>query len=763
RIFKNYTVLYFIFSTLILLSIFWFFIIGKNLFLYEGYGGDSLHICWPLKSFVVNTIKDGSGFWGWELGIGTNILAVQADLMDPFNLFLLLFPQDSIVYGFVFMSIAKLSLSGYFFFCCLRLRGCRDKSALLLSLLFCVNTFALLWMCQFSYGTSYLYGIGILFGYEYYRVQKKPWLLMTFVFLLAIQSVYFLWIILVAVLIVALFDAIFMCKLKEGLLYIGKLFLWVLFGIALAAFLFLPQCWLLISNPRASGTVLPSFNLGNSYLYTSLYAKAWNGWGLGGYAVYGGFFSEPVYSASAICLLSLTQLFTKKLRTKKIVAVTIMIAFSLIFISFVSPIFNVFSQTTFRWTWLLLIPIFYGAAKVFSSWEETKQINVKTGAVTTIIMFACWILCLSYLIKYIKTPDSQAMGVADIMQIPEAVFANLMTAITFGIAGIALLVYRFSKKAFSVILVSVMIVIECVILPAQIINTRVPLSSQAVFEGTYYDGTMEAVEQIKGYENEQPYRIDKNYTSVHFDDALIQNYEGIKVYLPNNSPSYLEFSEVMGAEPSGIFIKGFDGRNTVQSLLGVRYVLSKTPNEIEGYELFGQNRDTYIFKNKYPLPFGYMYYSYTTEAEFLKASIDQKEQLLSQNAVIKEAPLLQITEKVLDNKESTTEALKKLSQSPLEVVSKNNSGLKGNICVKEDGILFISIGYDKGWSAKVDGVNKPVQCVNIGFCGIELSAGEHTIELKYEPPLMKAGIVVSCISIGILAGMFFFYRRRKKY
>ena len=44
---------------------------------------------------------------------------------------------------------------------------------------------------------------------------------------------------------------------------------------------------------------------------------------------------------------------------------------------------------------------------------------------------------------------------------------------------------------------------------------------------------------------------------------------------------------------------------------------------------------------------------------------------------------------------------------------------------------------------------------NIGFMGVELPAGDHDIELKYWPPGLTAGIVLSCIGIaGVVAVIF---------
>ena len=80
-------------------------------------------------------------------------------------------------------------------------------------------------------------------------------------------------------------------------------------------------------------------------------------------------------------------------------------------------------------------------------------------------------------------------------------------------------------------------------------------------------------------------------------------------------------------------------------------------------------------------------------------------------------------------------------------------------------MLFFSIPFDKGWSAKVDGKPENLLLINIGFTGLLLDKGVHTIELSFLPPYFYEGLYISIISgfifIFILIIKFFVSKKRK--
>jgi uncharacterized membrane protein YfhO len=70
------------------------------------------------------------------------------------------------------------------------------------------------------------------------------------------------------------------------------------------------------------------------------------------------------------------------------------------------------------------------------------------------------------------------------------------------------------------------------------------------------------------------------------------------------------------------------------------------------------------------------------------------------------------------------------------------------------GLLVVSEVYAAGWVASVDGAPVPILPTDHALRGIPLPAGEHTVELFYEPPALRLGLLVSAITwAGLLLAM----------
>ena len=88
-----------------------------------------------------------------------------------------------------------------------------------------------------------------------------------------------------------------------------------------------------------------------------------------------------------------------------------------------------------------------------------------------------------------------------------------------------------------------------------------------------------------------------------------------------------------------------------------------------------------------------------------------------------------------------------------KIVSDN---IKGVIEVPNDGYFTFTIPYDVGYNIYVDGKKVKYEKVNYMFMGFELKKGKHIIELKFEPPFLKIGRIISVISL-----LFIIFSRKK--
>ena len=68
------------------------------------------------------------------------------------------------------------------------------------------------------------------------------------------------------------------------------------------------------------------------------------------------------------------------------------------------------------------------------------------------------------------------------------------------------------------------------------------------------------------------------------------------------------------------------------------------------------------------------------------------------------------------------------------------------------GFLVVSEIYASGWRAFVDGSEVPVLPTDHALRGVPLPAGDHTVEFRYEPLSLRAGLAISAIAaVGMLA------------
>jgi len=103
--------------------------------------------------------------------------------------------------------------------------------------------------------------------------------------------------------------------------------------------------------------------------------------------------------------------------------------------------------------------------------------------------------------------------------------------------------------------------------------------------------------------------------------------------------------------------------------------------------------------------------------------------------------------------EDLPEMTKALKEDVLENEKISVNSVEGNISLSQDKILCLSIPFSKGWTAYVDGEKVDLFKANGAFMAIPLTAGEHTVQLRYFTPLMKVGAGVSLVSFGIFIGM----------
>ncbi|MDP4120068.1 MAG: YfhO family protein [Bacillota bacterium] len=97
----------------------------------------------------------------------------------------------------------------------------------------------------------------------------------------------------------------------------------------------------------------------------------------------------------------------------------------------------------------------------------------------------------------------------------------------------------------------------------------------------------------------------------------------------------------------------------------------------------------------------------------------------------------------------------KLKSNAFKTTSFSDTKITGKVDADQDGVLYTSISYEKGWAVYVDG--KKVDTLKIAdtLLGIPVSKGHHTITMKYLPDGFIPGLTLTLLGILIFAGLCF--------
>lgn len=153
---------------------------------------------------------------------------------------------------------------------------------------------------------------------------------------------------------------------------------------------------------------------------------------------------------------------------------------------------------------------------------------------------------------------------------------------------------------------------------------------------------------------------------------------------------------------------------------------------------------------------------FVKEVKFVNSADEEMKALNnidSKNQAVINQKEFKVSDAVQYQKDSTaTIVLNKYKPNYLKYTSNNaNKGLA----------VFSEIYYPKGWNVTIDGKEATHFRVDYTLRGMEIPAGKHTIEFKFEPQVVKTGSTIALISsIGMLlfliGGIYFESKRNNK-
>lgn len=103
-----------------------------------------------------------------------------------------------------------------------------------------------------------------------------------------------------------------------------------------------------------------------------------------------------------------------------------------------------------------------------------------------------------------------------------------------------------------------------------------------------------------------------------------------------------------------------------------------------------------------------------------------------------------------------------LADEQMSITAFSDTEVNATIHAENDGLLYTSIPYEKGWRAFVDGIEVEITPLANAMLCVPLSAGEHHLRFTYVPEGFWLGLVISVAAILVFVGICIFSWQRKK-
>ena len=103
-----------------------------------------------------------------------------------------------------------------------------------------------------------------------------------------------------------------------------------------------------------------------------------------------------------------------------------------------------------------------------------------------------------------------------------------------------------------------------------------------------------------------------------------------------------------------------------------------------------------------------------------------------------------------------------LHSGAMKLTEFSDTKLSGTVTAKQDGVVYLSIPYEKGWSVQVDGQKAELFTMFGAMSGVKVSAGTHEITLKYSPAGFIPGVLIGIVCAGILILLYLYERKHPK-
>lgn len=755
------------------------FLLGEKIYYFKDISSDSYNFSYPVLYNIADYIHQyGLPKWSFRVGMGQNIFPFF--LRDPFDIILFIVGKDAISHGLVWIELFKVVLSGFIFFKFLKMLSLTDYVAIIGSILFAFSGFMIEGSGWYLFSFE-AFNLALLLLASEQVIQKgNSYLFTVGIFLIGISMPFNLYLygIFIAFYVLLRSAETHQLKLLPVLKTYGVMIALGVIGLLIAGPFLLENIFQLLESPRVGG----SNSLSQTLMAQPLFSRAQNdelgtailrffsndilGSGMS-FKGWKNILEAPMFYCGLLTLVLAPQIFPildKKVRT--------------FFIAFIG-------------IWLL--PILFPYLR-FAFWLFTGDYYRAYSFFVGLILLYYALLALDHITKYRKLNIPLLIGTAIFLLIllnihlfgEDVVDTSIQGLVAVLIVIYSGILYMLASPKSSVKIKYALLSLLCIevlYLSNITVNQReAVLASELEDRVGYNDYTIDAVKQLQN-QDKSFFRIDKSYYSslavfTSLNDAQVQGYYGTSSYNPFNQLYFVNYLQLMKVsdrnnENDSRWSKGLGFRPILEVENRVKYILAKknfNPFWSIMCDTVGMKGDVLILRNKYVLPFGYVYRKAMLQAEYDALSEPQKDFNSLRLCVLKdkELPLTGIqmisgndTLKDLSI-DSFRQYISVLGSDSLHQLKINDQHIEGKISMNAPGIMYLSLPYDDGWKLMVDGKETPKLLLNAGMTGIYLPIGNHQITLDYDLRFWSKGILMTVFGLILFVVIVVLYYKKSQ-
>lgn len=747
------------------LLVYWKYVFGNQLFVFNDIGSDTMQQYVMHYQTIINHVRDGNiSFWDFNNGFGTNLF--QLNLFDPtldlLYLTGILTGTEHLLYYLVYLQIFRMILAGVFCYIFLSQFSYGDRSKMVAAYIYGLNGFMMVWGQHYQFGIALTYLPFLLYFLEKSLKTKKFYLPLCV--MSCLQIVYSFYLGYMAFAAAGIYLIFRLCYL-EGMTVREKLTMFakrvgsMFLGIGMGAAALLPGAYVVFgisTRMEADGSFLQKlkamFTPYPLQYYKTLVLKFFSGHLNGRNADYNGYmnyYEDPNVFFGTLFLIVLVQyvfLFCRKsqCRKKKIAGICAIVLSAVIYLLPLGGIaFNGFaSYPTLRFTFVFMPFFALLTADVLERILVKKEIS-RIGLILSAVMIAGIYL---YRLTAVE-------GTTFRVNVLALTVTGVLMAGVFWWCGTKRTL-RFQNIPYYVLCVLVAVNMLCEGYTSAANRVTVEKNS-SYFSELYLEDIQDALAWLRETDDSF-YRVEKDFNSVTYCmDALAQDYRGISTYnstMNGNLQYFLKtyFPEVLWANESHIRFCQYSWNPEFASLCGIKYLLSRDPDlTTPGYHRMEQQFGSiYIYQLDIMESFGKYFSATVTEEEF-DSLLEEELPAVAMNRVL----VLPEDEEQMNGEGTGSVSVQDTG---------NDSYLTGTVRCDSDGYVMLPVPYEGGWSVYVDGEETELVKADFGFMAFRVDAGDHSFELKFAPPLLKEGLIVSavCWLAALLLALFVFLKSK---